>query len=509
MREIITDILSLGVRVAKPMGGRKGGAGPAEGRSVLIGQWAVNASVASDYANRSPYSLRETQEGCVLRREDKTVCPVRVVSEPLFYGKRTEEGIEYRKIALLHGRDCLASTILQTCRHWRSDDRCAFCGTEVSLKNGTTLALKTPAQLAEVARAARDLDGISHVVLTAGSADPPGYEITYAAECTRAIKRTVDLPVHVQFAPPANPDIMEELKIAGVDTVGIHIESFHGKTLERLAPAKARLGLLRYKAAWKHAVDLFGPNQVSSFILAGLGEPEGSILWGSELLADMGVYPFVVPFRPIPGSRMQHKTPPLPDVMKRINEGVSRILMYKGISAGKCRAGCVRCGACSGLPAYEQPAAKRICHRARTDSEIGEAYAIRSEVFVKEQGMFQDSDEDDHDPESIHLVAKVDGETVGTVRVFPQNSHGHWVGGRLAVRKSHRVGSVGAQLVKEAMKRVKKEGCTHFTAHIQEQNVRFFQRIGWNPVGPVERYRGKPHQRMVADLDRVPADGEA
>lgn len=510
MRDIITDILSLGIRVPPLMGGRRGGAGPAEGRAIVIADRAVNASIASDYAAASPYSLQETPAGGhLLCRNDTPICPVAVVPEPAFYGGFTETGVSYKKIALLHGTDCLASTILQRCRHWRTRERCAFCGTELSLQNGMTLARKSPAQLAEVARAAHDDGTVSHVVLTAGSADPPGDEIAHAAACARAIKTATGMPVHVQFAPPEHPDRMTELKGAGVDTVGIHIESFDVRTLESLAPAKARLGLSRYRSAWSRAVSLFGPNQVSSFLIVGLGETEASVLWGAELLADLGVYPFVVPFRPIPGSRMGAMPPPAPDVMKRINERVGRILANKGIASGKCRAGCVRCGACSGLPAYEETPAEKICHRARTPEEVREAFAIRQEVFVREQALFRETDQDANDAHSIHIVAKSDGEIVGTVRVFPANGNGHWIGGRLAVRKDHRVGSVGARLVREAMKRVKKEGCTHFTAHIQQQNVRFFQRIGWEPDGPLEPLQGQLHQHMVADLDRVPPDGEA
>ena len=81
------------------------------------------------------------------------------------------------------------------------------------------------------------------------------------------------------------------LKEAGVDTVGIHIESFDLDTLNRVAPAKAAIGLKRYEEAWKKAVELFGPNQVSSFVVVGLGEDPHSIISGSSLLADMGVYP--------------------------------------------------------------------------------------------------------------------------------------------------------------------------------------------------------------------------
>ena len=149
-----------------------------------------------------------------------------------------------------------------------------------------------------------------------------------------------------------------------------------------------------------------------------------------------------------------------------------------------------------------------ICHSARTDAEVAKALEIRRDVFVSEQGLFETTDRDEADERSIHLVAELGGEVVGTVRVFPADSTtaGHWIGSRLAVRKWHRSYHTGALLVQEAMKRVREKGCKHFSARIQEENVPFFKKLGWSPAGPVQSYLGHPHQTMVADLGRVPDD---
>ena len=500
MREVISDILSLGVRVPADINGRRSGAGPAEGRALMVGDLAVNASISSPYSAASPYSLRVGPKGYDLYKNERSVGPVSVVPEPAFLGRKTSDGIDYRKIALLHGRDCLASTVLQTCCHWRRAEHCSFCATEVSLKNGMTLARKTPLQLAEVAAAAKALSQVSHVVLTAGTAEPPGSEIAYLAACADAVKQASGLPVHVQFAPPADLTWMDALYEAGVDTVGIHIESFDAATLARVAPAKARIGLPHYRKAWRRAVALFGPNQVSSFLIAGLGEPAASHLQGSQWLADLGVYPFLVPLRPISGSGCGLALPPPADVMRPLYEAVADLLARKGLSAAACKAGCVRCGACSALAAYEGPAAEIVYHPTRTPREIAAAMAIRRDVFVVEQGLFSDTDADEHDAVSIHIIAKTDDTVAGTVRVYPVNDNGDWVGGRLAVHQRFRTSHVGAGLVEEAVHLVKRQGCRRFTAHIQEQNVGFFEKIGWRRVGPLTDYLGHPHQLMQADL---------
>jgi len=92
---------------------------------------------------------------------------------------------------------------------------------------------------------------------------------------------------------------------------------------------------------------------VSSFIIVGLGETDGSIIEGSRILADLGVYPFVLSLRPIPGSNLENEVPPRFKRMKRLYEEVSMILKEGGLSWRRSKAGCVRCRACSALDIFE------------------------------------------------------------------------------------------------------------------------------------------------------------
>ena len=499
---VITEIQSFGVRIHQKTLLREGGAGPAEAGSLIIDGKAVNAPVTSPFVSESPYHIEETGGQTILFKAGKELLSVGLVTTPAFYTSFTEEGIPYTKIALLHGKDCLATSIIQTCLYWKSDQRCRFCGIELSLQNKNTIPTKTPAQIAQVAAAAREQDHVNHIVLTTGTGTPPGSEVRALAECTQAIKERTELPVHVQFQPPPHMESLHMLKEAGVDTVGIHMESFDPDTLSRIAPAKAAIGLKRYQEAWKTAVELFGPNQVSSFVLAGLGEKPDSVISGSAMLADLGVYPFVVPLRPIPGSRMAQAAPPDPEIMKPIYRTVAHILAEKGLSSARSLAGCVRCGACSALPAYERTVERLVCHPARTRAEHLEANSIRKTVFVEEQKIFKNTDTDENDSKSIHLVAKQEGNIIGTVRVYPAaTGNGDWIGGRLSVKKGFRASGAGELLVNEAVALVKKNGCSHFTAHIQKNNIAFFEQLGWKGVGPLKDHFGKPHQVMEADLE--------
>jgi len=502
LRLIISEIQSLGVRVPAGVLQRKGGAGPAEAGFIVLEGIPVSVPVTSSFVKFSPYHIRFEGGGAWLMRENVVSAPVNLIGRPSYYSLATSEGIKYEQIALMHGLDCLATSVVQYCYHWRSGNRCRFCGIEISLAAGKTLPFKSPSQLAEVAAAAKELDGAAHVVLTAGTAEPPGSELNLLSDAASAVRDVTGLPVHAQFLPPEDLGWLERLKEKGVATVGIHLENPDLKILSKVSPAKGAIGKDRYTKTWKRAVEVFGPNQVSSFLIAGLGENLISMVSECEAMADMGVYPFVVPLRPIPGSLMEDALPPAPSYMNSIYEKVSELINLKGLSSRASKAGCVRCGACSGLPAYESENSGIACHAVRTSMELEMALALRRDVFVREQGLFKETDEDENDARSIHLLAEEKGAAIGTVRVFQaEGEPSHWIGGRLAIAKSKRANGAGELLVREAVKTVKGLGCKRFTAMIQEENVPFFKRLGWHPIAETQIYRGRLHRMMEADLD--------
>ena len=98
---------------------------------------------------------------------------------------------------------------------------------------------------------------------------------------------------------------------------------------------------------------MFGRGQVSTYILAGLGDPPTAILEMSERLVGLGVYPFVVPFVPISGTPLEDHPAPAPDFLHAILAPLSDMIRRAGLSSETIKAGCGRCGACSALSTYE------------------------------------------------------------------------------------------------------------------------------------------------------------
>src|SRR5262249_23917705 len=146
------------------------------------------------------------------------------------------------------------------------------------------IAHKTPEQLAEVARAAVLLDGVKHMVLTTGTPNLTDRGAQVLADSAFAIKAAVDLPLQGQCEPPDDDRWFARMKAAGIDALGMHLELVTPALRERLMPGKATVPVARYLDAFASAVGVFGRGQVSTYILAGLGDTHAAILAMCETL---------------------------------------------------------------------------------------------------------------------------------------------------------------------------------------------------------------------------------
>jgi len=341
------ELLCRGARTKENIDrGRKGGAGPTGGRYFTLPHGTcIEIPLQGKFVENSPFTLVQTNGNWRVLRGAKSLAEVKPVPRPRFYEKTTSDGTLMKKVAVLHGKDCLASTVYSKCVYWSSGKQCKFCGIE--LWHNNRLIQKQPKQLGEVAEEAFNEGAARHITLTTGTPPRHDRDAIMLAEATQAIKEHVNMPVHVQFEPPESTKLLERLLQAGVDTVGIHIESFDPKVLSYVCPAKSNVK--DYFKAWKSAVELFGEGQVSTFIIAGLGETDRSIMQGAERAARIGVIPFLLPLRPIAGTVFERVSPPMSNTMIKLYRSVVETLHMVGLDPRKSKAGCVRCGACSAL----------------------------------------------------------------------------------------------------------------------------------------------------------------
>jgi radical SAM protein (TIGR04043 family) len=345
----LTDRVELalaGVRADAPVQ-RSKGAGPSDDGHLMLDGGNAALPINPD----SPFSI----SGGRLRKGIMDLGIEAVPSaRPKFYDLATEDGIPYSKIALLHGRDVLATTVVQTCVRYAEEQRCRFCTIEESLRSGSTVAAKTPAQLAEVAAAAVRLDGVRQMVMTTGTTAGPDRGGRHLARCVLAVREAVPgLPIQVQIEPPADISVISELRDAGAAAIGIHVESMDDAVRARWMPGKSTVPLAEYERAWDEAVRVFGWNRVSTYLLIGLGEDPGDLVRAAATLIERGVYPFVVPVRPMAGTlaRRDGAVSPPASLVADVTARVAELLRAAGMAGADQGAGCAACGGCSALAA--------------------------------------------------------------------------------------------------------------------------------------------------------------
>jgi radical SAM protein (TIGR04043 family) len=339
------ELAVAGLRSAPPLR-RRAGAGPSDD-----GHWTLDGRPATlPMAPDSPWSCAPdgtvTRDGVIV---DVDLAPV---ARPRFYDLETADGIPYEKLARLHGRHVLATTVVQTCVRYGEKTRCRFCTIEESLRSGATTQVKRPEEIAEVALAAVRLDGVRQLVMTTGTSNGLDRGARHLARCVAAVHEVLpELPIQVQIEPPVDLDWIRRLHRAGTTAIGIHVESLDDKVRRRWTPGKATVPLKRYYAAWGEAVRIFGRNRVSTYLLIGLGEDPDELVLGAERLIRMGVYPFVVPYRPLEGglAHADGAGAPSHEIVADITDRVGRALRRAGMRGADQGAGCAACGACSAL----------------------------------------------------------------------------------------------------------------------------------------------------------------
>jgi radical SAM protein (TIGR04043 family) len=340
------EMAVYGVQVDAPVR-RSKGAGPSDDGHLVVDGANATLPIVAD----SPYQVRD---GAVFRNGLNLGLSVEPVRRPKFYDLVTADGIPYQQIALLHGKDVLATTVVQTCIRYDESTRCRFCSIEESLRSGSTVAAKTPRQLAEVAEAAVRLDGVTQMVMTTGTTTGPDRGARNLVRCVRAVLEAVPgLPIQVQIEPPGDLSVITDLYAAGATSIGIHVESLDDEVRRRWMPGKSTVPLTEYDAAWDEAVRVFGRNRVSTYLLIGMGEDPDELVAGAARLIDRGIYPFVVPLRPMLGTlaRADGVTPPDPRLVQDVTTRVAALLSASNMRGADQGAGCAACGACSLLSA--------------------------------------------------------------------------------------------------------------------------------------------------------------
>lgn len=131
----------------------------------------------------------------------------------------------------------------------------------------------------------------------------------------------------------------------------------------------------------------------------------------------------------------------------------------------------------------------------RETRDIAACLALRRRVFIEEQGVSAADEVDGRDDEAVHFLAAQDGRPVGTARLlFPG---GYAKIQRVCVLPQARGRGLGAALVRACVARARTEpGMREARLGAQLHALAFYERLGFEPFGPVYDDAGIDHRDM-------------
>jgi len=133
------------------------------------------------------------------------------------------------------------------------------------------------------------------------------------------------------------------------------------------------------------------------------------------------------------------------------------------------------------------------------DDELSDAFTVRKQVFVLEQGISEDEEYDGHDAEALHIIVKDGGSVVGTARVrYP--AAGQAKIERMAVLVPYRRKGIGSGIISYLDTLLRKRQIEQVILHAQCTVTRFYQACGFEETGSPFREAGIEHVKMQKRL---------
>lgn len=131
--------------------------------------------------------------------------------------------------------------------------------------------------------------------------------------------------------------------------------------------------------------------------------------------------------------------------------------------------------------------------------DLATCLTLRHQVFVDEQGVPEEEEQDAHDATATHLLAVQNGQPVGTARIVFGGDTAKI--GRVCVLQSQRGTGLGARLIEAAVAVARQQpGITRAKLGAQLHAIGFYEKLGFAAFGPVYDDAGIDHRDMALDF---------
>ncbi|HEY4201865.1 MAG TPA: GNAT family N-acetyltransferase [Devosiaceae bacterium] len=122
------------------------------------------------------------------------------------------------------------------------------------------------------------------------------------------------------------------------------------------------------------------------------------------------------------------------------------------------------------------------------------AFKLRHEVFIREQNVPPEIENDDYDLTATHVVAIAGGDVVGTLRLVELPEHAKI--GRVAVRSDWRRRGVARLMLEHVMTEARGRGQERFYLGAQLEALGLYEKLGFVAYGEVFTEAGILHRNM-------------
>ena len=293
----------------------------------------ICVSIAENFSEKSQFTIDKDLNGYFIMYNSEK-CRVR------FFPDLPATGTVVDSLATLHADGCINIWPSTKCCYDKPDIKCKFC----SLVPQTEKPIDPDELCKGLKIILKELP--DHTLNFSGATyKSPDIMVEYWCELCRKIRKFSNCPIAVEFAPPSDLSLIDKLCEAGATVAIMNIEIVDKNLRKEIIPGKSAISLEHYHLAFERAVKVFGYGKVSSVMIGGI-QDWADIKLECEILCKMGVFPTIMPFRPLDDCTFATAKACNPDELVEMSEYLGELLRKYNLSP-QCQEGCTKCGGCS------------------------------------------------------------------------------------------------------------------------------------------------------------------
>lgn len=135
---------------------------------------------------------------------------------------------------------------------------------------------------------------------------------------------------------------------------------------------------------------------------------------------------------------------------------------------------------------------------AISEDDINTCFKLREIVFIEEQNVPVDREQDEDDKIAVHFLLLENNIPIGTGRVVKNDEYAKIE--RVCILKEYRKKGAGKFLMEEIMNYCKKQNCRKISLGAQEHALNFYKKLGFKIFSGKYMDANIPHFKMQLEI---------